>query len=267
MDQALSGSSVTSLDITGEPSLEPLLHPQQLTVPFRNQSSVHGFHNDPQITIFSSDSLQSSRLHTRHSELSRGWHPPTSICRSIPFPYRRSPTISVETLGSCHSLLFFFQNAHTSGLPNPKDTPPLRMYSLSSIPRAIRLSSYCPTNARLLSSTNLLTRYSGFPGHCHRDNQFRLRPPTCAHRTDFQGMKDPALHLCSFLPSTVFKNSFSSGAAPRSSPRSASRLRAAVRLKLNEIGAVEGPAGRETPSSDSAISLLFPGPRAACWEI
>lgn len=124
MGQALFGSSVTSLDITGEPSLHPLLHPQQLTVPFRNQSLVHGFHNDPQITIFSPDSLQSSRLHTGLSELSRGWLPPTSICRSIPFPYRRSPTISVETLGSCHSLLlFFFQNARTSGLPNPKDTP------------------------------------------------------------------------------------------------------------------------------------------------
>lgn len=122
-DQALSGSSVTSLDITGEPSLDPLLHPQQLPVPFSNQSSVNGFHNDPQITIFSPDSLQSSRLHTRLSKLGRGWPPPTSICRFIPFPYRRSPTISVETLGSCHSLLFFFQNAHTSGLPNPKDAP------------------------------------------------------------------------------------------------------------------------------------------------
>lgn len=111
MDQALSGSSVTSLDITGEPSLDPLLHSQQLTVPFRNQSSVHGFHNDPQITIFTPDSLQSSRLHTRLSELSRGWLSPTSICRSILFPYWRSPTISVKTSGSCHCLLFFFQNA------------------------------------------------------------------------------------------------------------------------------------------------------------
>ena len=57
----LSGSPVMSLMV---PYLNFLLHPQLLIVPLRNQSSVHGFHNDPQITTFSPDSLSSSRLHT-----------------------------------------------------------------------------------------------------------------------------------------------------------------------------------------------------------
>lgn len=77
---------------------------------------------------------QNSRLHTRLSKSGRGWPPPTSVGRFIPFPYWGSPTISAETLGSRHSLLLFFsRNVHISGLPNPTDTPP-RMYSVFQSP-------------------------------------------------------------------------------------------------------------------------------------
>ena len=98
----------------------------------------------------------------------------------------------------------------------------------------------------------------------------RFHPPAGTHRTAFQGMKHPALHLCSSLPFSVFKKSFSGAASP------ASRLRADVRLKLNEIGALKAPAGRKTPSLASAIfpssqaGVLLAGKcslRSLCWGL